>query len=81
MTSKYISFILFFLALILIIYSLTKESNKCPPQVIKYKYIKRDFNEIQNKPIELNKVFNKMFNQPSPWIGYSDDVSNLNISQ
>ena len=81
MTSRYISIILFFIAIIFIIYSLTKETNKCPPPVIKYKYVNKDFNQIQAEPVQLNKVFKKMFDQPSPWMGYSDEVNDFDISQ
>ena len=84
---KNISFGLFFLAIIFIVYSLTKAYNKCPEPKIEYKYIKRTFNQEQNDPVELKKIFGKMFDEPSPWVGYTDRDLNLknindnNISQ
>ena len=85
--TKKISFMLFFFAIIFIVYSLTKAYNQCPEQKIVYKYIKRTFNQEQDDPIELKKIFGSMFDQPSPWVGYTDrdfvesNINNYNITQ
>jgi len=84
---KKISFVFFFVAIISIVYSLTKAYNKCPEQEVKYKYIRRTFNQEQDNPVEIKKIFGSMFDQPSPWVGYTDrdvvesNINNYNISQ
>jgi hypothetical protein len=70
--AKTISFTLFFISIIAIVYSLTKAYNQCPLPKIEYKYIKRSFNEEQDNPTEIKKIFGSMFDQPSPWVGYTD---------
>ena len=79
---KTISFTLFFTAIIAIVYSLTKAYNKCPEQKIEYKYIRRSFNQEQDDPVEIKKIFGSMFDQPSPWVGYTErDLKEGNINQ
>lgn len=85
--ARTISFILFFTAVISIVYSLTKAYNQCPEPKIEYKYIKRTFNQEQDNPVAIKKIFGTMFDQPSPWVGYTDrdlteaSVNDYNISQ
>jgi len=35
---------------------------------IVYRYIPRTFEESQNNPVKVSKIFSKMFEEPSPWI-------------
>ena len=85
MNLRKISLILFFIAVICIVYSLTKSYNKCPKPKIEYRYINKTFDQQQSTPLELNKVFGPLFNGPSPWVGYSLEDSEMsdfeNISQ
>ncbi|VVU94876.1 hypothetical protein CPAV1605_601 [seawater metagenome] len=85
MNARYISLILLVIAIMCIVYSLTKAYNKCPKPKVEYRYINKTFEQQQNNPLELNKVFGQMFEQPSPWVGYSLEDSEMsdfeNISQ
>jgi hypothetical protein len=84
MSARYISTLLFFIAVICVVYSLTKAYNQCPPPEIKYKYIEKTFAQQQDNPNELNKIFGPLFNNPSPWVGYPigiDESDYENISQ
>ena len=60
--------VLLFLAFIMIVIDVTKMNYKCPPNKIEYRYIPRSFEDEQENVVPLNKVFGKMFNNPSPWI-------------
>jgi len=46
-----------------------KSTNKCPPKLIEYRYAPRTFKEMQQEPVEVEQVFDALFNKPSPWIG------------
>jgi len=68
MTYKNISLILFFFGLLCIVYSIAKDSTNCPSNKIQYKYIEKE-NDINN-PIQLNKIYKKMFDDSSPWFEF-----------
>jgi hypothetical protein len=46
-----------------------KSHSQCPPKLIEYRYLPRTFEEMQKEPIEVEKVFDDLFNKPTPWIG------------
>jgi len=76
---------LFIIGLVVIIISLVKAYNNCPPEKTVYRYIPRTFIEDQENPVPLDDIFYTMFNNPSPWIASvdvqrrkSDIAENLN---
>ena len=77
MGMKHISLIIFFLGIIFVVYSVTKESSKCPPPQIKYKFVQKSFDQQQDTPVELNKIYGKMFKDPSPWVGFSFESAEM----
>tara|TARA_B100001093_G_C26369713_1_gene818192 strand:- start:156 stop:410 length:255 start_codon:yes stop_codon:yes gene_type:complete len=72
---KTISFTLFFLSIIAIVYSLTKAYHKCPNTKIIYRNNLKSFKDEQKNPTPLKSIFGNMFDQPSPWVGYTDQDS------
>lgn len=50
------------------------QKQKCPPPKIVYKYIPRTFQEEQEDPAKVSEIFDKMFNESSPWINQLGDV-------
>ena len=47
---------------------------KCPPPIVKFKYIPRTFEEEQINPIPIKSVYGKLFSEDSPW---EKSISNL----
>lgn len=72
---KTISFTLFFISIIAIVYSLTKAYHKCPDTKIIYRSDLKSFTDEQENPRPLKDIFGSMFEQPSPWVGYTDQDS------
>ena len=46
----------------------TKSTFKCPKPIIEYRYIPRTFEEEQNEPVKVSKIFDTMFSSETPWI-------------
>jgi hypothetical protein len=64
------SIILFFtfIGVILITVGYVKTNMKCPPPLVKFKYIYRSFEDEQNNPLPITNIVGKMFTQDSPWV-------------
>lgn len=43
--------------------------NKCPPPVVKYRFIPRTLKEEMQSPVKLSELFNDIFNKPSVFLG------------
>lgn len=54
--------------------SLTKSEANYPEQKVIYRYIPRTFEEDQEEPVYVSDIFNKMFTQPSPWVGSVNEI-------
>lgn len=64
--------VIFAIAVILIIVSLTRAYYECPQNKTVYRYIPRTFIEDQENPVPLDDVFYAMFNNPTPWVASVD---------
>lgn len=64
--------VLFIIGLFLVIISLVKSYNPCPPPRIIYRYVPRTFIEEQENPIPLDDIFYSLFNDKTPWIASVD---------
>lgn len=53
--------IIFFISILMISIGWTKSNFKCPKPIIEYRYIPRTFEEEQNNPTKVSKIFEKMF--------------------
>ena len=42
---------------------------RCPPSIIKYKYIPRTFKQDQDNPANTSEIFRDMFESQAPWMG------------
>lgn len=64
------SIVLFFtfIGVIFITIGYVKTNMKCPPPLVKFKYIPKTFEEEQNSSSSVTNVFGKMFSEDSPWI-------------
>ncbi len=76
MITKIVIIFLMFLGILCLTIAITRNSQKCPPPQIVYKYIPRTFEEEQTEPVYVSDIFATMFSQPSPWM-----VSIGNIDQ
>tara|TARA_Y100000590_G_C14898233_1_gene705369 strand:+ start:262 stop:486 length:225 start_codon:yes stop_codon:yes gene_type:complete len=65
---------LMFVGVILITIGYMKTHMKCPPPIVKFKYIPKTFEEEQNTPIAIKSIYGKMFTENSPW---EKDISNM----
>ena len=64
---RFFILIIFLVAIIFITIGLVKANYKCPPNMIKYVYIPRSFEEQQSNPEPVSKTFSRLFSEPSPW--------------
>jgi len=64
--------VIFIICVILLIISLVKAYNQCPPPKIIYRYIPRTFIEEQENPVPLDDIFYDLFQMPSPWVASVD---------
>ena len=56
-----------------------QQLKKCPPPKIEYKYIPRTFQEEQENPIRVSRVFTDMFEEPSSWVNrFSESKKHTN---
>ena len=64
------SIVLFFtfIGVILITIGYVKTNMKCPPPLVKFKYIPKTFSEEQSNPLPVTNFFGKMFVTDSPWV-------------
>ena len=64
----------FFIVIILMIATIfitigwTRASYQCPPKEIKYIFVPRTFEEQQDQPYPVSEIFQKLFDEPSPWL-------------
>lgn len=72
------SIILFFtfIGVIFITIGYVKVNMKCPPPLVKFKYLPKTFNEEQNNPVPITNIYGNMFEKDTPWVS-----SHLNYSE
>jgi len=63
---------IFFVGLIIVMISLVRTYNNCPPPQTVYRYLPRTFIEEQENPVPLDDIFYAMFNNPTPWVASVD---------
>ena len=87
---KSIIVLLSFIGIVAIIIGYVNQLKQCPPPKIEYRYIPRSFEDEQNDPVKVSKLFRNMFEMPSPWVagwrqGYIKPnifkINRFNISQ
>jgi len=71
---KSIIMFLFVIGVVMVVSGYHNQKQKCPPPKIVYKYIPRTFQEEQEDPAKVSEIFDKMFNESSPWINQLGDV-------
>ena len=64
------SIVLFFtfIGIICMTIGYVKSNMKCPPPIIKFKYVPQTFKQEQYNEIPLTATFGKMFEKDSPWV-------------
>ena len=67
-----LSVLVFLTGIILLIYYVSKTKLNCPPNLVKYKFLHRIFEQEQENLPRPSNVFSDMFKLPSTWIGYSN---------
>jgi hypothetical protein len=87
---KSIIVILSFVGIIAIVIGYINQIKQCPPPKVEYRYIPRTFEDEQNDPVKVSKIFRDMFEKPTPWLdgyrlGYIKPnifkINRFNISQ
>jgi len=87
---KSIVILLTFAGILAITIGYINQIKQCPPPKIEYRYIPRTFEEEQNNPVQVSKIYRDMFEDPSVWmagvrIGYVKpdiyDINKYSISQ
>lgn len=87
---KAIIIVFLFSGIIAIIIGYINQIKVCAPSPIEYRYIPRTFEDEQNDPVRVSKLFRNLFEEPSPWLqghrlGYIKpniyDINRFNISQ
>lgn len=68
MFTRLILVVMFIVGLCMIIVELVKESHRCNPTKVVYRYIPRSFNQQYDGEVPVSEIFHKMFQQPSPWL-------------
>ncbi len=66
---------LMFLGTIFITIGYMKTHMKCPPPLIKFKYIPKTFEEEQTDSVPIKSIYGKLFSESSPW---EKNVSSIN---
>lgn len=64
-----------FIGVICITVGYVKSNMKCPPPIIKYKYVPKTFDNEQRNQIPVTSIFGNMFEKDSPWV---NNVLNYN---
>jgi hypothetical protein len=72
--NKNILIILIFLGILCIAIELSRVENEDKKEKVIYRYIPRTFEEDQENPIYVSDIFDKMFNQPSPWVTSVNEI-------
>lgn len=68
---KSIIVLLSFIGIVAIIIGYVNQLKQCPHPKVEYRYIPRSFEDEQNDPVKITKVFKDMFETPTPWLaGY-----------
>ena len=87
---KSIIVLLTFIGIVAIIIGYINQIAQCPPPKVEYRYIPRTFEDEQNDPVKVSKLFRNMFEEPSVWVqgtrmGYIRPnifkINRFNISQ
>jgi len=87
---KSIIVLLSFIGIVSVIIGYINQIKVCPPPRVEYRYIPRTFEDEQNDPVKVTKLFRNMFEEPTPWIagqrlGYIKPnifkINRFNISQ
>ena len=65
---RFISIVLIFLSIVMITFAVVQSNKKCTNTTIEYRYLPRTLEEEQKEPVYVSDIFNKMFNEPSPWV-------------
>jgi hypothetical protein len=87
---KAIIVLLTFIGIIAIIIGYINQIKQCPPPKVEYRYIPRTFEDEQNDPVKVTKIFKDMFETPTVWLdgqklGYIKPnifkINRFNISQ
>ena len=82
--------LLSFVGIVAIIIGYINQIKTCPPSKVEYRYIPRTFEDEQNDPVKVTKLFRDMFEEPSVWVagfrqGYIKPnifkINRFNISQ
>jgi hypothetical protein len=60
--------LLSFIGIVAVIIGYINQIKQCPPPRIEYRYIPRTFEDEQNDPVKVTKLFRNMFEQPTPWV-------------
>jgi hypothetical protein len=60
-----------FVGVVAIIIGYINQIKQCPPPRVEYRYIPRTFEDEQNDPVKVTKLYRNMFEEPTPWLaGY-----------
>lgn len=79
-----------FVGIVAIVVGYINQVKQCPPPKVEYRYIPRTFEDEQNDPAKVSKIFKDMFEEPTVWlsgnrIGYIRPnifkINRFNISQ
>ena len=79
-----------FVGIVAVIIGYINQIQTCPPPKVEYRYIPRTFEDEQNDPVKVSKIFKNMFETPTPWlsgyrVGYIRPnifkINKFNISQ
>jgi hypothetical protein len=65
---KAIIVLLSFVGIIAIVIGYINQLQTCPPPRVEYRYIPRTFEDEQNDPVRVTKLFRNMFEEPTPWV-------------
>lgn len=78
---KNILILFIFIGILCMAIALTKNEANCPEQKVIYRYIPRTFDEEQEEPVYVSDIFNKMFSQPSPWVGSVNEIDTEKVKE
>lgn len=63
---KLIVIALVVVGIVMVLNGYNLQNQKCPPPVIKYKYMPRTFSEGQDNPPQVSQIFRSMFDERDP---------------
>lgn len=87
---KSIIVLLAFVGIVAVVIGYINQIKQCPPPKVEYRYIPRTFEDEQNDPVKVTRLFRNMFEEPTPWLagyrlGYIKPnifkINRFNISQ